>query len=312
MHRVHLDQWEAIELFIRLTDAYKKTNPKSLKPRKSISGPLSYSDLTSTLAEFESKDICEAVALQIFKYKKDGGKRDKGASEFYNLSRHIRLKEPHCMSLQAFNRCKNYIEDHLENASIFDPKILEMWTPSKKLLKYFGTNWWIYTYEEIENQPGIVRGLMSINDFNRVSIINLNVETGLPETYVGRAKIFQTEYLVFDLKTAESNEKNLQIKLFIGSSQGDNLISLGLGEYHNIHDRIYSGTIMIERVSGINIEEFESHFFKQSEKTKTNPVPTHAWKYFSDKRQNRIRIPHGITNVDQFNKWHKRKNTDKS
>lgn len=169
------------------------------------------------------------------------------------------------------------------------------------------TKWMLYHFEEqqqdstgeILNEPCILRARLQFDLFNRVVIHSPSTKLLKPEEYIGRYEVYNDQFLLMQLVTKATNSKRLRIEIMIGKN--DNGADLLVGQFHNLDDSIYSGTLLLVR------EPEGSCVIPKlvpiSEKNATGDIPEYVWKYFRNKRMNQLRSPKEIFHSARLATW---------
>jgi len=301
MRKYLFSQSEAVELFCRILIKYEKELTQT-----------SFNDLkvlNKYLDQAERVSYCEKINSAIIKFTEE---KDFGGKVFYELSRNIRYEEVFTASGSTIDVLEKYLAD----PHYYIPRTeIKKWTPSVKKMNYEGTKWAIYAFDELvkieENNnlsitPVVNRGLLLFKPFGKVEITSYNIKTQALEKYSGEFHLYgDGRYFLFDLKTDDAAEKNLKLEFFIGS---DNVVSIALGQYHNIDGAIYSGTVIIVNETS-NSKEIPIGCYNSAVEEEKILISDYIWEYFSDKRFNNLRVPGKINTIPELAAWLKSKRT---
>ncbi len=72
---------------------------------------------------------------------------------------------------------------------------------------------------------------------------------------------------------------------------------IALGQYHNVDDTIYSGTVILEKSKQRGF--MKPRFFQKGDPQ----INESLWEYFEDKHKNRIRVKKGIKSIKELQSW---------
>ncbi len=313
MTKYLLTQWQAIELFCKVVCKYENLKDQdSFEKKQPPNNPIKIEDFRSndfllqTLRRYENpahfRDFGE---IYMKKIAEKAGISRYYPKTLYELSREIRYSIPIVRTIDEISLLLIFID---ENPRRIPYRVLEAWSPSDKQRMFEGTRWWLYHYEEYidpftsKPQPGISRAIVSMKEFAKLTIDNIDASGGEPgrkEKYKGQYSIYKGskgEYLLLECWLADSHEKDLHILIYIGN---DELKSgeIALGQYHNVNNTIYSGTVIMEKVRQQG--SLKPAFFKNRDKS----VPTVYWDFFEDKHKNRIRVKSGIKLKETLKTW---------
>ena len=199
----------------------------------------------------------------------------------------------------------------------------------QKINKFFGTYWYVYSYEERastelifgKHKPvkvkGIGRTIMHIDENGSVEIMNLenpklddkdsnSIYGDYYTDYFGSV-ILDSNRLVFELKT-HTEEKDLKINMLINSGT---IFPFAGGIYTNVDYRgaLIAGTMLMERVFNektIQSEDFKPEFFAIGSKEYRTLEPS-IRKYFRKKQLNFLKVPIEFSSLNDLNLWLQRK-----
>jgi hypothetical protein len=297
----HLTQWEAVEIFCKIISKYEDIPLDDFQENNLLIATLTKYEKLSLSTEF-SKRCFEPMA------KKEGS-TVYYPKALYDLTHNIRYSEPFTPSASLLILLLKYIG---ESNTLTTFNLLKEWVPNDKQRTFENTVWHLYYYEEYTEfanghcVSGVSRAIVRLLPFGKLQIDNIDVSHGEPgndEQYRGKFSIYggkKGNYLLLEARMGSAAEKDLHVLVYIGVGelkQGD----IALGEYHNVNDSIYSGTAIIEKMGGS--ASLESQFFRYGD----TQIDALFWQYFTDKRQNRIRVKSGINNKKALQKWMKSK-----
>lgn len=303
----HIPHYDCIELYCRVIA--KVEGYKSLDVFKE------YDFLQRVISDSENGQyidaLNDAIRSELSKIKAEAQQNKKivkyskiSENLIYELGRSARTRLPFKISnsdLQAlllFLDCKDY-----------KPHISEPVTgiPLNRETMLIDTKWMLYHFEEqqqdstgeILNEPCILRARLQFDLFNRVVIHSPSTKLLKPEEYIGRYEVYNDQFLLMQLVTKATNSKRLRIEIMIGKN--DNGADLLVGQFHNLDDSIYSGTLLLVR------EPEGSCVIPKlvpiSEKNATGDIPEYVWKYFRNKRMNQLRSPKEIFHSARLATW---------
>ena len=141
--------------------------------------------------------------------------------------------------------------DDLEKEMNWEPQSIEstVTTVINKLELYFNTTWYLYFYyEENFTVPKIGRAILEIGE-NRKDVKLINFSDSESNDYSGVVSLDKSQIvLIFDLKTNQTREKWLHMKVSINTGM---LPEIALGQYSNLGDgaiSLVAGTIILEYI----------------------------------------------------------------
>jgi hypothetical protein len=274
--KVLIQHWDAVELVAHIICKLEQKNIKEFHDY----------DVLQKYLEFYS-NIEQAKAASISSLDT--------TNTLSNLIRMIRTKEPVTITKKELTAIEKYIgEENKVPVQLLDV----IWRPKSKATLFIG-RWWLYSYDEIDSEPCIVRSVMTLRPFNKAIIDSLQNDTGNKQRYVGKYHIYgiNANYMNIILHTEETEEKDLQMLFYVGSE----IPEIALGQYHNVEGTIYSGTAVIERA--LTRGSTTAKYFKFKDNTEQSEIPTYIWDYFKDKHLNSLRVPAFITSEEKFVKW---------
>jgi len=299
MSHVQISHWNAIELFCRVVCKYEKQGE--------IADFQKNGRLKTALDNYKHVTECERVTREIFGYKTSDKGRDaaKRTKSFYEFGRKIRYSFPVVMEGEELTGYLKYV--NLTETQIHKKK-LEEWEPSDKQRLFEGTTWLLYYFHRGDKNDGpesrgevgsVARAVLRFHPFAKAEIIGFEED----ECYEGTFEMYDKEekFISFEMKMKTVHKKDLRMLIYIGNG----IPKLALGQFRNVGEGIYSGTIMMESVPAEKAKDAEAGYFDQNG---FKDLPEHVKKYFSDKKNNMLRVPLGISSLSQFEKWHARKN----
>lgn len=301
MGYVMIDHWDAVEIFCNVICKYDK--------KRKISDFQQNHILLEELNKYSKGLYPGKVSAKVFgkKTNKIGHPALKRPKSFYEFGRKIRNGIPITLDKDELEGYLKFIGASISQYSI---KYFSEWLPSDKQRRFEGTTWLLYYFHQVhedkrgqqpESTAGIARAVLHIKPFGKAEIIGFEDS----ECYEGVFQLYGKEekFIKFEMKLKGSKEKDLHLLIYIGTG----MVRLALGQFHNLGRAIYSGTIMMEHINKMDIEEDHPKFFGIGE---LNQLPSHVQKYFKDKKQNVLRVPTKLTSVADFEKWHGLKNKD--
>jgi hypothetical protein len=224
----------------------------------------------------------------------------------YELGRSARTKYPFMIS----NKDLQALLLYLGNAD-YKPYSIDTGAstgvPLRRESMFADTKWVLYHRDEqdsdkigkVKTQPSILKATLQFDLFNRVTILSPSTKLPKPEKYIGRYEIYNDQFLLMQLVTKATNSKRLRIEIMIG--RNDNEGDLLVGQFHNLDDSIYSGTLLLERepenVCTVPI------LVPFSKKGDTDEIPDYVWKYFRNKRMNQLRSPKQVYHSARLITW---------
>jgi hypothetical protein len=310
----HLHHYECLELYCRIISKVEGDTP--------LSEFKNYQFLEDKINASKNLVYTRSITDQINKclYQKRIGLDEVqqlsipvlGKKTFYELASSVRLKHPFLISesdLKAFSK-------YLDNPEYTIHKIpANQGIPSKREWRLIGTKWTLYHFEEkmfkVNSQdpgePFVSISSVEFDLFNRVKIQSPTTKNSKPEDYLGRYQILNEQFLLLELVTKEGNLKRLRIEVLIGKYDDFDLV---LGQYHNLDNSIYSGTLILikELQNSIRIPKHVSFSSEEA----TEEVPDFVLRYLKDKRMNQLRSPREVFTADNLIRWMSLKEKEKS
>ena len=288
----------AVRFFCELVYTYESSTDKlkdlPLGSRKPHNWDVSY--INKKIKEYDSNDELSAKAMIHIL-----GENCQEKTLLSRLAYHL----SHNLPFQYNNK----MEKHLGSRFPWVSEIAR--TPPKlkitnKELSLGDTNWWFYHYDDFglsvdkEKSTGIVRGIVRFEQFGKVTLESISHVDNVLEFYHGTYESYDSgKYLIFRLRTAGENGRNLHIMMSIGD--GDHF-SLAIGIYHNINESHYSGTILMEELKSSKKGRKKAEFLLKDTPA-YNDLPEYVRDFFSERSNNLIKAPVGKTNVAEFKKW---------
>lgn len=180
------------------------------------------------------------------------------------------------------------------------------------------TEWWFYFYgydkhriiEPNQDKWSLVKLLLRFNKVNddALSVEIINTDTPEHYSYEGEVDFLgsKTEIIVINLRTVPFLARQLNIKLNVGSGDGE----IFLGQYLNYEsdNHIISGTVVLERIDTdeINNPEPAVHSIPIKDKytEDIDGISRYILQYLHDKKQNFRRTPNRAGhNLEGLRKW---------
>lgn len=184
-------------------------------------------------------------------------------------------------------------------------RLQQKWIPDERIDKLTDTKWYIYHYDEREIdgvvQKGIVKSYLTIKLFARIEIETFAPGKDNPEKYVGRFSFFKQQFLLLELRL--KNEKDLQILLHIGNSEG--IPNLAIGRFTNSFTKMYGGRTLIERARNDSFPmRYEPKFYvEEHDSTLKRPkIHKEIWRFFSDPVKSFFTLPLGVSSLENLKK----------
>ncbi|NID13501.1 hypothetical protein [Fibrivirga algicola] len=312
MTKYLLSQWKAIELFCKVVCKYEILqkeggNNSGLNKQTSlkVSDFQNNNLLLQTLRKYESPNYYRPFGDIYMKQiaEKEGISRHYPKA-LYDLSLEIRFSEPVVRTLDELLLLLIFIG---ERSSLTNFTALEEWRPSDRQRKFENSRWWLYYYEQYvdpENQTevvGLTRAVVHLKPFAELVINNIDASEGLPGklgTYNGQYSIYGRtgKHLLLQGRLGNDQARDLHILLHIGDEEFD-AGEIALGQFHNVNDTIYSGTIILEKVSQRG--SLRPAFFEAGD----SQIDSVYWDFFKEKHKNRIRVKSDMKSKGKLRVW---------
>jgi len=166
----------------------------------------------------------------------------------------------------------------------------------KKIALYLNQQFCLYfwSWDEKKTASSLGRAILKIGATPDAVTI-----AALSHQYSGRLSLLTGEHLLIDVKTVNTREKSLSIKVKIGP---DHLHSFALGIYNIIgaHGTIEGGTILLETIKSPEKSSLVPKNFPFDE-PRPDEINEHIWVFFKDKQRNYVKTPAaGIFEEEDF------------
>lgn len=279
--KVLIQHWDAVELFCLIISKIEG---------KRIEHYHNYEILQKALDYYSNTEIAQKASISSL----------KTTNTLSGLVRRIRTKEPVVLTKSEYNTISNYIGQ--ENPVALQ-ELNITWTPKNKASLFLG-RWWLYSYDELNGEAGIVRSVIYFKPFNKAVVDSLRNNIGSKQRYVGKYHMYGSDatYMIIAMRTEETIEKDLHMLFYIGAE----VPTLSIGQYHNVDGTIFSGTAVIQRSTGRG-HTIPKFFPFKDKSADQDTIPSYIWEYFKEKCLNILRVPASITNEEKFIKWLKMK-----
>jgi hypothetical protein len=306
MTKYQLTQWEAIELFCKIVSKYEGIDIEKFRRNDQL--VLSLVKYSSDRLSIEfAKTNLQPIAQMV-------GQDNYYPKALYDLSQEIRFSEPVVRSASRLLLLLKYIEE--EYTLMQYQPLGSLWNPNDKQRMFEDSTWALYYYEEYLDssikkiQTGVTRAIVKLLPFAKLIIKDIDASKGEPgkeEEFKGKYSIYGGsvgQHLLLEGRLGDAQEKNLHILLYIGTGRFE-VSEIALGQYHDVGQSIYSGTVIMEKIDP-EAKDLVPKFFKKDD-VGVEPV---IWDYFRDKYQNRLRTKIGITRKESLQHWIDSKKSD--
>ncbi len=303
-----LSQWEAIEIYCRMVAKLEGLSEKVFQDNTAIEEALSRYNTPQ-----KSKAFIEAAEAQIAETDANvphifGGQH---LGLMYELSRNIKHGYAVILSTKDLGHISKYLnftkaDSEFVNIMPQEYRAVKGFSPNNKQRKFENTRWWLYYYEDYGGsikRIGVVRAILHLLPFGKAKITNIQFNDKLKplkEVYTGGFEMYpyNNEYMRLQLRLEKTGEKDLTLLVCVGLSTTAYVI---LGQYFNLSQYLYSGTVLLERVNAPG--GLKPKFFERSDQIDYKQINPVIWQLFEAETNNRISVTNTVFDFDSLGRF---------